>query len=137
MNISRPTGSNKFAHIQRGYYKVGNSFYHFRSKWEANYAIYLEWLRGRGEIANWEFEKQTFWFEAIRRGVRSYCPDFRITKNNGAVEFHEVKGYMDSKSNTKIKRMAKYYPDVKLIVVDQASYKDIRNKLGKVLKFYL
>ena len=76
-------------------------------------------------------------FEAIRRGVRSYCPDFRITKNNGAVEFHEVKGYMDSKSNTKIKRMAKYYPDVKLIVVDQASYKDIRNKLGKVLKFYL
>lgn len=97
---------------------------YFRSSWEANYARYLEWLRAKGEIHRWEYESQTFWFEAIRRGVRSYKPDFEIWEKDGAPSyFVEVKGWMDPKSVTKLKRMRIYYPDVKIVVVDQKQYR--------------
>src|SRR5690606_8292944 len=52
---------------------LGNIF--FRSSWEANYARYLNFLKSQGHIYKWEFEPDTFWFESIRRGVRSYLPD--------------------------------------------------------------
>ena len=96
-----------------------------RSRWEANYARYLNWLKAKGQIAAWEYEPDTFWFEAIKRGTRSYTPDFKVTENDGRVVYHEVKGWMDAKSATKLKRMAKYYPEVRVIVIDQAAYQAI------------
>ena len=75
-------------------------------------------------------------FEAIKFGTRSYRPDFKIYNNNGTIEYHEVKGYMDAKSKTKIKRMAKYYPKIKLIIIDGPVYNDIKKKVGGILKFY-
>ena len=75
-------------------------------------------------------------FDKIRHGTTRYLPDFKVTNNNLAVEFWEVKGYMDSRSKTKLKRMAKYYPDVKLVLVDSMYYNDIKKKLGTVLHFY-
>lgn len=84
---------------------------YFRSSWEANYARYLNLLVEKGHIVSWEYEAQTFWFEAIRRGTRSYLPDFRVLFPDGHHEWHEVKGWMDPKSQTKLKRMAKYYPN--------------------------
>ena len=56
--------------------------------------------------------------------------------NDDSEEFWEVKGYMDSKSKTKLKRMAKYYPDVKLVLIDSTYYNDLKKKLGAILKFY-
>ncbi len=97
-----------------------------RSRWEANYARYLNWLKAKGHITGWAYEPDTFWFEAIKRGTRSYTPDFKVTENDGRVVYHEVKGWMDAKSATKLKRMAKYYPDVAIVVIDRASYNAIR-----------
>ena len=61
----------------------------------------------------------------MKRGCVSYLPDFKVTYPDGAIEYHEIKGWMDDRSKTKIKRMAKYHPDVKLIVIDSKSYKRI------------
>jgi len=119
-----------------GTYNINGKNIFFRSLWEANYALYLDFLIKQGEIKKWQFEVDTFWFEKIRRGVRSYKPDFKIFLNNGKIEYHEVKGWMDTKSKTKLKRMEKYYPEIKLIVIDEKSYKDIKSKIGKMLKFY-
>lgn len=99
--------------------------YFFRSGWEMNYAHYLEWLVAIGEIKNWEYEVDTFWFENIRRGVRSYTPDFKVFNNNNTFEYHEVKGWMDSKSATKLKRMKKYYPEITIVLIDEPQYKSI------------
>ncbi|HEY5085928.1 MAG TPA: hypothetical protein VII66_01090 [Gemmatimonadaceae bacterium] len=107
---------------------LGDQF--FRSMWEANYARYLNFLQARGIIAAWEYEADTFWFEPIRRGVRSYKPDFKVTNPDGSVHYDEVKGWMDAKSITKIKRMAKYYPAIDLRVIDQKAYREIARKLG-------
>ncbi len=93
-----------------------------RSRWEANYARYLNWLKDQGQIAGWEYEPDTFLFEAIKRGTRSYTPDFKVAEKDGRVIYHEVKGWMDPKSVTKLKRMAKYYPDVKILVIGPSEY---------------
>lgn len=108
---------------------LGGQF--FRSSWEANYARYLNWLQERGQIASWEYECDTFWFEAIRRGVRSYKPDFKVTDQGGLVWYVEVKGWMDAKSKTKIARMARYHPDVDLRVVDEKAYREIERLIGR------
>lgn len=99
---------------------LGNQY--FRSIWEANYARYLNWLIKQGVIKAWEYEPETFEFHRIRRGNRFYTPDFRITNNDGSQEYHEVKGYMDASSRTKLARMARYYPALKIVLIDAEAY---------------
>lgn len=96
-----------------------------RSSWEANYARYLNWLKSIGEIDDWEYEADCFVFEAIKRGTRSYTPDFKIYNTDDTIIYHEVKGWMDSKSKTKLKRMAKYYPEVEIVLIDEDAYRAI------------
>lgn len=98
---------------------------YFRSSWEANYARYLNWLILQRQISSWQFECQTFVFHGITRGVMSYMPDFKVINNDGSHEWHEVKGWMDARSRVKLKRMAKYYPEERVIVIDQKEYKAI------------
>jgi hypothetical protein len=98
---------------------------YFRSSWEANYARYLNLRLKAGVIAGWEYEPDTFWFP-IRRGTVSYLPDFKVTNPSGKIEYHEVKGYMDPKSRTKLRRMAKYYPAVTVLVIDKPVYREVK-----------
>lgn len=105
----------------------------YRSRWEANYARYLDWQKQNNLIRDWAHETETFWFEGIKRGCVSYLPDFRVTLLDGAVEYHEVKGWMDAPSKTKIRRMAKYHPNVILKVFDSKWYRANSGKLSKLL----
>ena len=72
----------------------------------------------------------------LKFGTRSYRPDFKITNNNDSVVYHEIKGWMDKRSKTKLNRMRIYYPKTKLILIEEDSYNDIKKKVGKLLKFY-
>lgn len=130
------TNNGSFPNVLRGDYECSKGSVYFRSKWEANYALYLDFLIERCEISNWEYESETFFFEKIRLGTRSYRPDFKIFNNDETVEYHEVKGYMDSRSKTKLKRMGIYFPEVKLILIERRFYMDILKKLKGVIKFY-
>jgi hypothetical protein len=112
-----------------GWREIGGVRKFYRSRWEANYARYLQWLKERGEIADWKHEAETFWFDAIKRGVRSYLPDFRVTETSGAIAYHEVKGWMDDRSRTAIRRMEKYHPDTKLVVIDSKQYRSLASQL--------
>lgn len=112
---------------------IGGKRKFFRSRWEANYARYLEWLKQRGEIVEWQHEKTTFWFDKIKRGCVSYLPDFDVTEKDGSITYHEVKGWMDDRSATKIKRMAKYHPNQTLIVVQAKQYQELERKVGKLI----
>lgn len=132
----KPLSVNKFKNMQSGDYDINGKVIYFRSLWEPNYALYLDFLIKQKQILKWEYEPDTFWFDQIKRGVRSYKPDFKVTNIDGSIEYHEVKGYMDAKSKTKLKRMRIYYPDVKMVLIDKAVYNEIKVKLGKVLKFY-
>lgn len=95
-----------------------------RSRWEANWARYLNLLKAQGQIADWAYEPETFEFP-VKRGNRFYTPDFRVVLPDGVVEFHEVKGWMSPESKTKLKRMAKYHPDVKIVLIEKERYQGV------------
>jgi hypothetical protein len=136
MPMNNSYNNSGYSNIQRGEYDINGTTIYFRSKWEANYALYLDFLIDHKEILKWEFEPDTFMFEKIKLGTRSYTPDFKVFNNDGSFEYHEVKGYMDSKSKTKLKRFKKYYPDLKLSLIDSDTYKLLNKQIGKICKFY-
>ena len=117
---------NNYSKSKSGWYKIGSKKYYLRSSWEVNYARYLQWLKEQKKIKRWKYEPKTFWFENIRRGTRSYKPDFEVVNNDNSTGYYEVKGYMDSRSKTKIKRMKKYYPEIKLNIVQKDEYNSIK-----------
>lgn len=104
-----------------------------RSSWEANYARYLNLLQKLGEIAKWEYESDRFEFAKIKRGTRSYLPDFKVWTKDGKIEYHEVKGWMTQKGRTALKRMAKYYPDVTVILIDKVPYYQIQRGFASLI----
>jgi hypothetical protein len=116
----RPHGSWK-----AGWETIGDRRIYFRSTWEKEYAHYLEFMVRTKQIKSWDFECKTFWFEKIKRGTRSYLPDFQITNLDGSIEYHEVKGWMDAKSKTKLKRMRKYYPEVVVKLIQKKELKEL------------
>lgn len=131
---------NTMAHVKAGWRKIGGVKKYYRSKTEANYARYLEYLKQRGEVLEWEHEPRTFWFNknkhgnGVKRGVRSYTPDFRVVLRGGKEEWHEVKGYMDKRSATKIKRFRKYFPELLLVVIMQTQVTQMGNTIGRAIK---
>lgn len=117
-----------YQHVEAGWYVSGDTRIWMKSKWERNYCHYLEWLKSIGEIADWEYEPDEFEFP-IKRGTKFYKPDFKITNNDdGSVEYHEVKGHWTQKARTQVNRFRKYYPDLKLIVIDKDAYYAIAEK---------
>jgi hypothetical protein len=117
---------------EKGYLVFRGVKKYYKSKWEMNYAHYLEWLLSRNEIVDWQYEPETFWFEGIRRGTTNYTPDFKVTTFTNGIEFHEVKGYMDPKSKVKLARMKKYHPEVKMVLIQREEMKAIGQYSGLI-----
>lgn len=126
---------NSYSRVKSGKIIIAGIEFYVRSSWEANIASYLQFKVENGLILSFKYESKTFWFLNILRGVRSYKPDFEIENLDGTIHYIEVKGWMDDKSKTKLKRMAKYYPEIKIELIDQLVYKSIaKNK--KIYKYW-
>lgn len=119
--------------ISRGYRLIGEKRKFYRSKWEANYARWLQYQLEQGWIQSWQHEPRTFWFSGIRRGTVSFLPDFQVSTNDLAY-WVEIKGYMDAKSATKIKRFKKFYPEERLVVIDREWFKKNNEKMKLIIK---
>ncbi len=102
---------------------LGDAYY--RSSWESNYARYLAFLVKHGKILAWEYEPTIFYFPGVKRNPISYTPDFKVVYPNGEYQWHEIKGWMDSSSRSKLKRMAQFYPAETITVIDRAAYEAI------------
>lgn len=119
----------------RGWYEFdGGKRYYLKSLWEINYAHYLEFLRKAKNILDWEYEPRIFNFpkDSYKAGPFAYKPDFFITNKNDQ-EWHEVKGWMNGSSKSKLKRFAKHFPDEKLTVIDSAWFKANGKHLRKLV----
>ena len=128
LNRKGSNAAERYSNVAAGWIEIGDRRLYVRSSWEANFCAYLEFLKNQKHIKDWLYEPKTFIFHEILRGIRSYCPDFQVFNNDGSDYYVEVKGYMDPKSKTKISRMAKYYPEVRLDVVDAKRYRAISAK---------
>ncbi len=106
---------------------------YFRSSWEANYARYLDWLKANGIVVDWKYEPKTFVFEEIKRGTRSYTPDFQVFYRDGRVAWHEVKGWMDPKSAVRLSRMGKFFPEEPLVVIDETWMRRIAKEVSALI----
>jgi len=113
--------------------EIGGRRIYFRSQWEFNYCAWLQYQKDKGMIHDWQHESKTFWFEDIKRGVRSYLPDFQVFLDESHWHWVEVKGYYDSKSLTKIKRFRKYYPEESLILIDSKWFSANSSKLKLII----
>ena len=106
--------------FKAGWYDVGDQHEYFRSGLEYRWAQYLELLKGLGEIVKWSYESRRFEFKKIRSGTVFYTPDFLVLYGAPYEPdhcWHELKGHLAQRDVTKFRRMAKYYPGEKLILV--------------------
>lgn len=128
--------SNPYSRTRGGKRHDLNDQY-FRSSWEANFARYLNLLIKNGDIIKWEYEPDTFDFTEIKRGIRSYTPDFKVFDTADAEPYYyEIKGWMDDKSKTRLKRMAKYHPDIQIIVFGQKDYRSLEGSLSALIPYW-
>lgn len=128
---SHDVTENAHSRSQKGYCDDLPGIF-FRSTWEANYARYLDWLREQGEIASWSYEPQAFVFHGVTRAPVTYTPDFEVVERDGSVAYHEVKGWMDSKSRGKLRRMRQFYPEVRIVVIGRDEYRAIAKWAGLI-----
>ena len=63
----------------------------FKSKAEANHALWLQSEKDAGRIKSWEYEKK-FNFYVEGSLVASHKPDFLIVMNDDRYVVHEIKG---------------------------------------------
>lgn len=106
---------------------------YFRSRMEANVARYANFLQARHEIDHWEYEVDEFEFPVKRGSGKYYKPDFKIWRPDSSYYYWEVKGWMDPVSATKLKRMAKYYPEKEIVLIDTHWYRKVIVPLKKLL----
>jgi hypothetical protein len=123
-------GDDTYSNVRGGWFdNHEGKRYYMKSQWELNWACYQEFRRKRGLIKDWLYEPDEYWFDQIKRGTRSYRPDFKIIGFKDEFYYDEVKGYMDKTSLTKLNRMKKYYPHIVVNIIDHARIKAVgRNK---------
>jgi len=106
---------------------VGGKTFTIKSSWEYDVALYLEFLKSNGLISDWQYEPTRFVFKYNTLGVRTYKPDFGVTRGN-RVYYLEVKGWPDKKYIIKRELMAEEYPDVKMLYILKDQYHAIERK---------
>lgn len=105
-----------------------------RSSWESNYARILNLWQRMKIVERWDYEPETFWFDGIRRGTVSYKPDFRVVyRGDPRLEYVEIKGRVMAIDHTKWKRMAKYHPNVKLVIIGAKEYRELASKWASAI----
>lgn len=116
----------------RGDYPVviGGMAYVFKSSWEVEVAKRLHELSIDGCILGWNYESMHFNFDDMKRGTRSYCPDFEVKRSDGSIFYIEVKGWKMERSMERIRMFQERYPDVELYIIDDKEYGKILSEGG-------
>lgn len=129
MNITTGGSAAPQRKVWKGWVEIGGKRFYAKSKWEFNYAQYLNFMVKHKKIIDWDYETKTFTFLGVTKGCVSYKPDFFVKFPNGYEEYIEVKGWEQSSDRTKWKRMAKYHPQINLRIINKKFF----NENGKIL----
>lgn len=116
-----------------------------RSRWEANIAHLLEFLRRRGEVSRWDYEAETFYFTEkgptkktrYKQGPWSYKVDFRVWwRGQTEPEYWEIKGRENKGDKTRMIRMKKHYPAAfaRLRLIDRDAYRKLEATWSRAIE---
>lgn len=137
------TAAANFARTKKGVRKDIHPTYSFKSATEANFARIMDFLG-----LKWKYEERAFTFtqpngESYKNKPHIYVMDFEILpsrKKKPPKGFQagwvEVKGYMDARSRSKLRRYKKCYPEdaakTTIVIYAKSKKKDIEfcEKLG-------
>ncbi len=114
---------------------IGGQHYKFRSKLERNWAAYLQFLKESDVILDWRFEQTTFLFPDETKGAKQFLVDFDILNKDWTLEYHETKGWLHGPDVTKFQRVAKYRPEVKIVLVMSGKAKKDASRLRQIDKY--
>lgn len=96
------------------------------NKLEAAWAEQLEIVRTSGNIASWQYE-------AVKLRLAKatwYTPDFMVVRNDGELEFHEVKGFWRDDARVKIKVAAAAFPEFVFFVITKPKGRWVSEVVG-------
>ena len=137
------TAAGNFARTKKGIRKDIHPKYSFKSATEANFARILDFLG-----LKWKYEERAFTFDGYKNKPHVYIMDFEVLPSKKKIPsgiecgWVEIKGYMDARSRSKLRRYKANYPEeaAKTIIVIYTKYrkKDIEfcKKLGYRYIFY-
>lgn len=104
-----------------------------RSTWEANWIRLLRYLGHEVEYEppEWRMEFR------VPRGVREYRPDIRCRPGffcrDAPEELHELKGWMDRKSKTALRRVSEFHGDRIIVLYDPRQRPQVLDRVPLVV----
>ena len=84
--------------------------WHGMNRWEREYGLQLNLLRMAGDVQTFAFEAVTFRLTGGAGDRCSYTPDYQVWMKDGAVEYHEVKGFVREDALVKFKVARSMFP---------------------------
>jgi len=108
----------------------------FANRMEANYYRYLLWQKEQKLIANFQYQPNFFDFRPFGydKGVVTYKPDFLVVSMDGSSMYVELKGHISRDHKTKMSRMRKCFPGVRITVVTYSQYKQLEKDVAPLIK---
>lgn len=135
--ISEKKCGGSLVSIRRRYISSLNQVCCLDSNYEYDYALYLDWLYDNEKISGWVRNTTQFGFskpvEVRGRMVNSHRPDFIVFGKDGTYEIHEVKGWMNERSEVVIGQFKADYPQLHYKVIEKQEILKIQKVLGKKL----
>lgn len=123
--------------IRRKYVSDLNQVCFLDSNYEYDYALYLDYLYQKGTIAGWVRNQTKFGFseeiEVRGKKQKSYIPDFVIFLPDGTYEIHEVKGWMNERSEIILNQFRKDYSSLTFQVITKEDMLSLQRNFGEKL----
>lgn len=123
--------------IRRKYISALNQICCLDSNYEYNYALYLDHLYQKGTIAGWVRNQTKFGFskevEARGKKQQSCIPDFIIFLPDGTYEIHEVKGWMNERSEAILDQFRKDYSGLTIKIITKDDILSLQRNFGDKL----
>jgi len=98
----------------------------YRSKWEALYAVDLDYQKSAGDIIEWLYEPITFKLteativEGKRHRAITYTPDFVCWLPNGRMRCIEIKGYRNTQAINRYKLAKDKFRRIEFVMIKRA-----------------
>jgi DNA polymerase III alpha subunit len=101
--------------------------HYVRSSWEADFARVLNYCGLR-----YEYEPRRFTLVRTDGSTLTYAPDFFVSDLNC---WYEIKGWMDRRSEEKLRLFKEQYPGERLIVIDRTRFAELQMQYSDLVEW--